>query len=314
MPLPGLAAETGTALAESLPDTLAIREPGLNEPLFPGATGATAGTVRAAIAKAAERTGVDFDYLLAQARIESSLDPSARASTSSAAGLYQFTRDTWLRTLERHGARHGLAWAEGSIENGRLVDPALSGQVLALRHDPDLSALMAGELARDNREALIGTLGREPDAAELYLAHFLGAAGAGEFLAALQSRPETSAAALMPRAAAANRAIFHEPSGAPRSVAGVMELIRGKVSAAMAGEGGGATGFPVAPRLAQGWSPPPVAAGAGAGTGDAGLPGAAPERRSMAETLRSTFGLASAGGTLPASVEKAYGRLRSLGL
>ena len=46
--------------------------------------------VQGAIARAATRTGVDFDYLLAQARLESGLDPSAKAQTSSATGLYQF--------------------------------------------------------------------------------------------------------------------------------------------------------------------------------------------------------------------------------
>ena len=43
--------------------------------------------VRAAIARASAATGVDFNYLLAQAKIESALDPTARAGTSSAAGL-----------------------------------------------------------------------------------------------------------------------------------------------------------------------------------------------------------------------------------
>ena len=56
--------------------------------------------VRAAIARASAATGVNFDYLLAQARIESALDPAAQAATSSAAGLYQFTAGTWLETLE----------------------------------------------------------------------------------------------------------------------------------------------------------------------------------------------------------------------
>ena len=40
--------------------------------------------VQGAIARAATRTGVDFVYLLAQARLESGLDPSAKARTSSA--------------------------------------------------------------------------------------------------------------------------------------------------------------------------------------------------------------------------------------
>ncbi|MBW8754478.1 MAG: lytic transglycosylase domain-containing protein, partial [Sphingomonadales bacterium] len=42
--------------------------------------------MRAAIARAAQATGVDFNYLLAQAKLESSLDPGAKAPTSSAAG------------------------------------------------------------------------------------------------------------------------------------------------------------------------------------------------------------------------------------
>jgi soluble lytic murein transglycosylase-like protein len=65
--------------------------------------------VRAAIARASAATGVDFDYLLAQAKIESGLQPTARAATSSAGGLYQFTTGTWLETLDRHGAKYGLA-------------------------------------------------------------------------------------------------------------------------------------------------------------------------------------------------------------
>jgi soluble lytic murein transglycosylase-like protein len=71
---------------------------------------------RESIARAANRTGVNFDYLLAQAKIESGLNPQARAGTSSAAGLYQFTRSTWLQTLEQHGAEHGLGWAGAAIE------------------------------------------------------------------------------------------------------------------------------------------------------------------------------------------------------
>ena len=39
--------------------------------------------VHAAIARAAQATGTDFSYLLAQARIESGLNPAARAATSS---------------------------------------------------------------------------------------------------------------------------------------------------------------------------------------------------------------------------------------
>ena len=50
--------------------------------------------VRGAIARASESTGVDFDYLLAQARLESGLNPDAKARSSSATGLYQFIDST----------------------------------------------------------------------------------------------------------------------------------------------------------------------------------------------------------------------------
>ena len=206
----------------------------MSEPRSIGATSAPQRpAVRAAIARAAQATGIDFDYLLGQARIESSLDPNARAGTSSAAGLYQFTKGTWLETLDRHGAEHGYGWAAAAIENGTVRDPAMRGQILAMRFDPAAAALMAGELAGDNRDALAGILGREPDAAELYLAHFLGADGASRFLTALASDPAQSAAALFPQAAEANRGIFFAPGGTPRSLGAVMDLLRGKMASAM---------------------------------------------------------------------------------
>lgn len=271
---------------------------------------AGSGNVRAAIARAAQRSGVDFDYLLAQARIESSLDPRARAATSSAAGLYQFTRGTWLSTLEAHGAEHGLDWASAAIEGGRVRDPAMRAQVMALRFDPQASAAMAAGLAQDNAAALTPILGREPDAAELYLAHFLGSGGATQFLSALTSDPGQSAAALMPRAAAANRAIFFEGNGSPRSVGVVMDLLRGKVETAM-----GSAGLPTrSGEEIEAWG---LSAGA---TLPGRLPQAPalspPQRPSMADTLRDTFGLGNNEGpaSAPHFVRTAYSNLRNLGL
>ena len=51
---------------------------------MPGVGSIQAGEVKAAISRAASRTGVDFNYLVAQARIESGLNPQAKARTSSA--------------------------------------------------------------------------------------------------------------------------------------------------------------------------------------------------------------------------------------
>ncbi|MEO5586144.1 MAG: transglycosylase SLT domain-containing protein [Novosphingobium sp.] len=272
--------------------------------------------VRAAIARASQATGVDFDYLLAQAKIESSLNPRAKAGTSSAAGLYQFTNGTWLQTLDRHGTRHGMDWAAGAIDGGR-VDPQMRAQIMAMRFDPSASALMAAELANDNKQALVGVLGREPDSAELYMAHFLGADGAGKFLAALQSDPSQSAAAILPKAAAANHGIFYDGNG-PRSVSGVMELMRGKVASAMNGAGpmptGGyapttqiASAAPTGGPLQREFNA--LAAQASAASGASG-------RTSMADTLRNTF---TAGGNTPQGgapdfVRTAYAKLQAFNL
>ena len=283
-----------------------------------------AGDVRGAIARAARATGIGFDYLLAQARLESSLDPSARAPTSSAAGLYQFTRGTWTATLDRHGAEHGLGWADAAIESGGLRDPAMRAQIMALRFDPDASALMAAELAGDNRDGLTGVLGREPDPSELYLAHFLGLGGATRFLGALAADPRQSAAALLPQAAAANRTIFYD-GGTPRSVAGVMDVLRGKVAAAMAVDGAAGSA-----NAGTAWAeyPAPSAQSASQGSPLAGgaiarqfhaaraeLPHPA-SRPSMADTLGAAFALGSPGaaGSAPAHVRAAYASLRKFGL
>lgn len=200
--------------------------------------------VKAAIGRAASRTGVDFNYLVAQARIESGLDPNARARTSSAAGLYQFIDSTWLRTIDKHGAKHGMGWATDAVAGGRITDPSMRAEVMRLRDNPEAAALMAAELALDNRDGLRSALGREPDGSELYLAHFLGLSGAQSFLSAMTADPSQAASLVNPAAARANRGIFFD-NGRARSLAEVMELVRGKMAAASE-NGAGQAPFPTA--------------------------------------------------------------------
>ena len=266
-----------------------------------------------AIAGAAARTGTDFDYLFAQAKIESGLNPTARATTSSASGLYQFIDSTWLSTLRTHGGEHGYgAYASAIGMNGDtpfVADPAMRGRIMALRMDPQASALMAGELANDNRAALMPVLGRQPDHAELYLAHFLGAKGAGQFLSTLQSNPSASAAGLLPKAAGANRAIFYNAQGGPRSVGEVMQVIRGKVSGAMQGgampQGYGFTAAQA--HYTNSFTPAQQAPAAPAMPAAGRLP-------SMAETLRSSFALGEPNSTAGRHVQNAYAKLEAFGL
>jgi len=290
--------------------------PGL--PVMPILPGVAQTPVHAAIARAATATGVDFTYLLAQARLESGLDPSARARTSSARGLYQFTGSTWLRTLERHSADLGAAHL-GFDAASAAHDPAERAQLLALRSDPQLSAMMAGELANDNRGYLYGVLGRDPDNAELYLAHFLGPDAAGKFLGALANDPMQSAAALLPKAAGANHAIFFAGSS-PRSVGDVMDLLRTKFDSAMqsnADEPRGIRGGGYLPMTATAIAAPMRPAG---GPLAQEFAAAAPAgQSSMADTLVSAFGPSAfgqvdGGEVMPANVRAAYGQIRALGL
>ncbi|MFN7606919.1 MAG: transglycosylase SLT domain-containing protein, partial [Hyphomonadaceae bacterium] len=175
--------------------------------------------VRQAIAHASRTTGMSFQFLLSTAVRESSLNPKAEAKTSSATGLFQFLDATWLTTVKRHGAKHGLGAEASMIEmgaNGRpnVADPGLRRAILDLRYDPKISSLMAAEFAGDNADYLRGRTGQEPEAGDLYAAHFLGAGGAAELVNAARDRPWASAADLFPSAAAANRPIFYKNGGA----------------------------------------------------------------------------------------------------
>ena len=202
---------------------------------------------QSAIALASSRTGVDFGYLLGQAKLESGLNASARATTSSATGLYQFIEQSWLAVVKKHGAEHGMGWAADGIKqtaSGRYAvsDPAARRAILDLRNDPAAASLMAAEHAGDNKAALEGRLGREATGTDLYMAHFLGLGGAGKFLSKLQADPDASGAALFPAAARANRNIFYDRAGSPRTLSAIYERFAAKLDRSAPGASGGASG------------------------------------------------------------------------
>ncbi|WP_019961545.1 lytic transglycosylase domain-containing protein [Woodsholea maritima] len=181
------------------------------------------------IAEAAQATGADFDYLLRTAARESNFDQDAKARTSSASGLFQFIDQTWLATFSEYGAKHGQGELAGAISrdgNGRfsVSDPAKRRQILDMRFDPEMASRLAGELTAQNSASLSRQLGREPNGAELYMAHFLGAGGAGELLTLADTQPEARAAEHFPAAAAANRSIFYD-HGRARSVRDVVAIL-----------------------------------------------------------------------------------------
>lgn len=207
------------------------------------ATGSSTGNrVTNAIAMASRRTGVDFSYLLGQAKIESSLNPTARAATSSATGLYQFIDQSWLAVIDKHGSEYGLGWASNAIQQsgGRyyVADPELRQQILDLRKHPETASVMAAEHAADNKAFLESKLGREAEPVDLYLAHFLGVGGASKFLSVHDRAPDASAASLFPSAARANRSIFYDKQGNARSFAEIRDRFASKLQKGVDSLGG----------------------------------------------------------------------------
>jgi hypothetical protein len=229
---------------------------------------ASAAPITGAIRQAAQSTGISFEYLLTTAKIESNLNPAAQASTSSAKGLYQFIDQTWLGTMKQDGAALGLGRYADAITRSpdghyEVADPTMRAAILRLRSDPQASAMLAGALTRNNASLVAANIGRQPSNGELYIAHFLGADGAGKLINGAASRPQASAAAMFPHAAAANHNIFYDNHGRARSVGEVygkltslfdsaqtVAFAQGGVSPPAAARSGGAPPLPPAVTVA----------------------------------------------------------------
>lgn len=198
----------------------------------PAASTGISGRIEQAFDAASDTTGTSFQYLLDTAQRESSLQPDAKAASSSATGLFQFVESTWLQTLKEEGPSLGLGQYSAEITktaSGRykVADPAMRDEILALRENPDVSALVAGAFTRRNAESLRDDIGRDATAGELYIAHFLGAKGASALIGAAGSDPTSSAADLFPQAAKANPTIFYE-GGRERTVGEVYANLTSK--------------------------------------------------------------------------------------
>ncbi|MBX9930314.1 MAG: transglycosylase SLT domain-containing protein [Methylobacterium sp.] len=181
-----------------------------------------------AILRASEETGVDPVYMMALADKESSFSTTVKASTSSAEGLFQFLSGTWLELVRKYGPRYGLD-AEAASVTGRgraitVADDTMRARVLRMRQDPYIAALMAGELIKRDRERIAQRIGRDLTTSELYLAHFLGTASAGRFLALTEEKPAQVAKTAFRSAAKANHSLFTQKVGKARRSLTVAEL------------------------------------------------------------------------------------------
>ena len=101
--------------------------------------------------------------------VESGGDPLAKAKTSSATGLGQFTQDTWISMITKY--------------RPELLEGRTKSEVLELRTDPNLSIEMTGRLAQENA-SFLESRGLPVNESTLYMAHFLGPFDAAKVLSA----------------------------------------------------------------------------------------------------------------------------------
>lgn len=163
--------------------------------------------VNDALLTASDIAGVDNGLLKKIVKVESNFNPNAKARTSRASGLFQFIPKTWNAMVDKYGAEHGITKAD----------------IL----DARANAVMGALFTRDNKQSLQKSLGREPSAGEVYTAHFLGLGDARRLLKAGASQ---NAVSMFPKAAKANKPIFYNKDGTPRTVAEVRRVLNTKVS------------------------------------------------------------------------------------
>lgn len=148
-------------------------------------------------------------------QIESSGRDNLQADTSSAYGPYQFLKGTWAEVMRSHPEL-------GLTEQDRFDAKKQEVAIRAFTQD-NINHLKKANIA--------------PTPLNVYMAHFLGAGGAVQFL---QANPQSNAAAhVSPEAAAANPAIFRPG----RTVADVLGIFGKKWGADGAAMGGSAPSY-----------------------------------------------------------------------
>ncbi|MDI1227923.1 MAG: transglycosylase SLT domain-containing protein [bacterium] len=208
---------------------------GLSSKIAQKYQGVASPQVISAVQKASSKTGVDFTFLMEKASTESSFNPTAKSKSSSATGLYQFIEDTWLSMVKRHGDKFGLGDYADKIEmkNGRCcVDNAATRkEILSLRNDPEISALMAGAYSAENKVYLQKNTEGDIGSTEMYMAHFMGAGGATKFINCRDYDGNAVGAKLFPAQARANKNVFYDKAtGKARTLDQIYNLFDKKFS------------------------------------------------------------------------------------
>lgn len=186
----------------------------------PVAGPATAAPSRAALPSFASAGGAMGDYLATTRAKESGGDDTAKNPSSTATGRYQFTQGTWNGLAKKYPDL-------GLTPNGR-TDPAQQERAMQAFTDDNAKALTAA--------------GIPINPGNLYVSHFLGEAGGPRFIAGAMSSPDAPATSFVtPGAASANRTIFFNRDGSPKTAGEVYAERTSRYA------GGGQTATPALP-------------------------------------------------------------------
>lgn len=150
------------------------------------------------LAEAAKSAGIDPEIIVRMAYFESRFRTNVGPGTSTAYGLGQFTKGTWLDVLRKHGEKYG-------IKNAARLTMA---QALTYRDDARLQAAMLAEFTQDNIKRVQG-LGRKGNIADVYSLHNLGAGGGPKFLKALMENPNAKISSVLPQNVIKNNGILY---------------------------------------------------------------------------------------------------------
>ncbi len=179
---------------------------------IPNPTGVGYENVKDTIMASAKMVGVNPDLMIKVAAVESGFNPNAKAKTSSASGLFQFTKAAWMDTVNKHGSKYGL-----SLDN-------------ASPFDAKANSLMGAHLIKDNERSLSSVIPDGVTATDIYMSHFLGPSGARAFFNALKQNPNGVASVALPNAAEANAPIFYTKEGRARTLQEIYSLMDNKLA------------------------------------------------------------------------------------
>jgi Transglycosylase SLT domain len=162
-----------------------------------------------AIRAAALKEKIEYELLYALVGVESSFKATAQASTSSAAGLGQFTAGTWDYLTTK-------IWPDLGYGPSDRTDP-LKASIVSARY-----------IKRINID-LMSVTGGPPTIGQTYLGYFMGPSGAKKFITELRRNPAAIGEDLFPKQAKANANIFYR-KGRALSLQETMDILEGKIT------------------------------------------------------------------------------------